>query len=78
MKSLKDTLIDESKSNEYEIYFNYEENKLKVHKKGDNDLQWDFETIDDAVKTIYSEEDKNAYISIIPSDKLAKYMLEQE
>ena len=73
MKAINE-YINES-SNYYEIYFSYKENKIKVHKSGGDDLQWEFDTIDDAVKTIYSEEDKNAQISIIPSDKFVKYMI---
>ena len=68
--------VNETKSNEYEIYFNYKENKIKIHKKGDNDLESNFETIDEAVKAIYGKEEGKAYISIIPSDKLIKYILE--
>lgn len=66
--------INES-SNYYEIYFNYNKGKIKAHKSGGDDLQWEFDTIDDAVKTIYSEEDRNAKISIINSDKFVKYMI---
>ena len=75
MKSINQ-YVNETKSNEYEIYFNYKENKIKIHKMGDNDLESNFETIDEAVKAIYSKEEGKAYISIIPSDKLIKYILE--
>ena len=73
MKSINE-FINES-VNYYEIYFSNKENKIKVHKSGGDDLQWEFDTIDDAVKTIYSEEDRNARISIINSDKFVKYMI---
>ena len=75
MKDIKE-IIKESKRTEYSIYFSYEEESLAIHQYGDgNDKDKSgFKQIDEAVKYIYKK-DKTAYINIIPSDKLIKYML---
>lgn len=70
------TKINEVKSNEFSIYFNYDNNSIAIHKYGDgnNSDKTGFKTIDEAVKVIYKKYNK-AYINIIPSEKLIEYII---
>ena len=77
MKSLN-THINESIRNKYDIYFHSKKKAIAITSLGDKNPQLDeektYETIDDAVKAIYSI-DPICDIQIIPYQKLTDYIL---